>query len=475
MSVDLAVIGAGPAGGNAALEAARHGLSVTLIEESQAPGGQVWRAPAPGLAAGSDADAKAGAALRAAIAAAPLTCLQGARVWLIGRTRAGFRIDLVRDGASEAIETRALLLATGAHERVVPFPGWTLPGVIGLAGATILLKSQKMLPGRRTVVAGCGPLLSVVAAGILKAGGKVVALVDLDSRADWLAALPALAARPDLLARGAGWALSILRAGVPRFARHTVVAADGDQALAGVSIAPCDEDGVPVAGAAPRRFEADALAIGHGLVPDTAATRLVGAEHHFDAGRGGWHGVRDADMRSSLDGVWLAGEAGGIGGAAVAALSGRLAGAAVAHAAGRLDAASYAALAAPLRGQLARAGRAGGAMARMMRPRAGMAGAIPPETVVCRCEDVTRAEIDAAIAAGAREVNQLKQWTRCGMGPCQGRMCGEAAAGILADHVGGREAAGLWTGRAPLRPVPMAALLGQFDYADIPIPPPAPP
>jgi len=475
MSLDLAVIGAGPAGGSAALEAARLGLSVALVEESAAPGGQVWRAPGAGLAAGTDPDAMAGAALRAAIAAAPIERLFGARVWLIGRAEHGFRIDLVREGRAETIEARALLLATGAHERIVPFPGWTLPGVIGLAAATILLKSQRMLPGRRVVVAGCGPLLAVVAAGILKAGGQVAAVVDLDSRTGWLAALPALAARPDLLAQGAGWVARILRAGVPIFSRHTVIAAEGTDAVQHVRIAPCDADGAPMPGAAARVIEADALAIGHGLVPDTAATRLLRAEHRFDPDRGGWHAVRDAEMQSSVPGLWLAGETGGIGGAAVAELSGRMAGASVAHAAGRLDGAAYRAIAEPLRARLAKASRAGAAMARKMRAREAMVAAIAPDTVVCRCEDVTRAEIEAAIADGAGDVNQLKQWTRCGMGPCQGRMCGEAAAGILARHVGGREAAGLWTGRAPLRPVPMQALLGDFDYADIPIPPPAPP
>jgi thioredoxin reductase/bacterioferritin-associated ferredoxin len=475
MRVDLAVVGAGPAGGTAALEAARHGLSVALIDESSAPGGQVWRAPAHGLAAGTDADAAAGAALRTAIDKSPVQRVLGARVWLIGRDGPDWRIDLVRDGNPETIDANALLLATGAHERIVPFPGWTLPGVIGLAGATILLKSQKTLPGSRVLVAGCGPLLAVVAAGILKAGGQVAAVVDLDARADWMAALPALAARPDLLARGAGWVARIVRAGVPILSRHTVIAAEGEGAVQRVHVAPCDRDGAPVPGVAPSMFEVDALAIGHGLVPDTAATRLLRAQHRFDPDRGGWHAVRDTDMRASLPGLWLAGEVGGIGGAAVAELTGRLAGASIAHAAGRLDAATFASDTAAVRARLEKAARAGTAMARRMRPREGMVAAIPPQTVVCRCEDVTRAELEDAIAAGAREVNQLKQWTRCGMGPCQGRMCGEAAAGILALHVGGRERAGLWTGRAPLRPVPMEALLGSFDYADIPLPPPAPP
>jgi bacterioferritin-associated ferredoxin len=219
---------------------------------------------------------------------------------------------------------------------------------------------------------------------------------------------------------------------------------------------------------------ADALAIGHGLVPDTAATRLLRLRHRYDPASG-WVAERDDTLAASAPHVWLAGEVGGIGGAAVAEFQGRLAGLAAAHALGRLDAATWEAEAARMQAGIARAGRAAAAMAWMMRPRPAMADGITAETIVCRCEDVSRAAIDAAITGGARDLNQLKQWTRCGMGPCQGRMCGEAAAALLAPHVGGCERVAPWTGRPPLRPVSADDLLGDFDYADIPIPAPAPP
>jgi NADPH-dependent 2,4-dienoyl-CoA reductase/sulfur reductase-like enzyme len=473
MTDDLAVIGAGPGGAHAALAAAAHGLSVVMVDENAAVGGQVWRAPA-GRSGHADAEARAGAAMRARLAAAPITLLARACVWLIGRENDLWRIDLVRDGRAETLRAAALVLATGAHERVVPFPGWTTPGVIGLAAATILLKSAGVLPGRRCVVAGSGPLLAAVAAGMLKAGGEVAAVVDLAARREWLAALPRLAARPDLVWHGAAWLGRILRAGVPVLSRHAVVAADGEEALREVLVAPVDAVGRPVPGAMPRRFAADCLAVGHGLVPDTAATRLLRLPHRYVADRGGWIAERDETLAAPAPRLWLVGEVGGIGGAAVAALQGELAGLAVAHALGRLDATSHRQRSARLRGSLRRAERAGGAMARMMRLREGLVGAIPADTIICRCEDVTRAELEEAIAAGARDLNQLKQWTRCGMGPCQGRMCGETAATLLAARAGSREAAGLWTGRPPLHPVVAEDILGAFDYADIPIPPPAP-
>lgn len=473
MRCDVVVIGAGPGGAHTALTAAAAGLSVALVDENAAAGGQVWRAPSQQVDH-ADAEARAGAALRARLAAAPVTHLPGASVWLIGRHGATWRIDLVREGRSETIHAAALVLATGAHERVVPFPGWTTPGVIGLAAATILLKSDGILPGRRCVVAGCGPLLAAAAAGILKAGGEVAAVVDLAARREWLAGLAPLAARPDLAARGAGWVARILRARVKVLSRHAVIGVAGEDTVHEVAVAPVDKTGRPVPGAVPRRFEADCLAIGHGLVPDTAATRLLRVAHRYDADRGGWFAERDDSLAASSPGLWLVGEIGGIGGVAVAALQGELAGFSAARALGRLGDAAFRREVSRLRTSLRRAGRAGGAMARMMRLRDGLVAAIPPDTVVCRCEDVTRAEIEDAIGAGARSLDQLKQWTRCGMGPCQGRMCGETAATLLAAHIGGRAAAGMWTGRPPLRPVAADEILGSFDYADIPIPPPAP-
>ncbi|WP_439579863.1 NAD(P)/FAD-dependent oxidoreductase, partial [Elioraea sp.] len=372
--IDVAIIGAGPGGAHTALAAAAHGLSVVMIDENAAAGGQVWRLPS-GQAGHADAEVRAGAAMRARLAATPVTLLTRACVWLIGRENDLWRIDLVRGGRAETLRASTLVLATGAHERVVPFPGWTTPGVIGLAAATILLKSDGVLPGRRCVVAGCGPLLAAVAAGVLKAGGEVVAVVDLAARREWLAALAQLSARPDLAARGAGWLARILRAGAKVLSRHGVIGVAGGDTVREVVVAPVDQTGRPLPGSAPHRFEADCLAIGHGLVPDTAATRLLRMAHRYDADRGGWFAERDGSLATSLPGLWLVGEVGGIGGAAVAVLQGELAGLAVAHALGRLDEASYPRDARRLRVSLRRAERVGGAMARMMRLRDGLVAA----------------------------------------------------------------------------------------------------
>jgi thioredoxin reductase/bacterioferritin-associated ferredoxin len=474
--IDIAVLGAGPAGMAAATEAARRGARVMLLEESPLPGGQVYRAPPAGFGAKDDPDRREGDALRAALAASGAEIRTGCRVWGVGggplvplgAADAPFRVDaLGPDGVPFAVEARALLLCCGTSERILPFPGWTLPGVLGLAAATILLKAQAVLPGRRVVVAGAGPLLYVVAAKLLAGGGQVAAVVDLAARREWLAALPALAVRPDLLARGAAWRAKLLTARVPVLAAHRVVAAEGEGALRCVAVAP-------LAGGASRRIEADALCIGHGLIPATEATRGFRAAHRYDAAAGGWVPVTDADGRTSVTRLYAAGDGAGVRGAAAAPAGGRLAALAALRDLGLLDVAAHEAARAGPATAHGRACRAGAAMARMMALRPALVAAIPPETVICRCETVTRAEIESAIGDGARQMNQVKQYTRAGMGPCQGRLCGEAVAELLAAHVGGREHAGFATGRIPLRPVPMRALLGEFDYADIPVPKPAP-
>jgi bacterioferritin-associated ferredoxin len=301
----------------------------------------------------------------------------------------------------------------------------------------------------------------------------VVAIVDLSGRGDWLKTMPALATQPTLLGRATSWALRIGVARVPVYFRHAVHRADGGERLERVTIAPVDRGGAFTSGPAPI-FEVDGLCVGHGLVPGSEVTRLLRAEHVFDRLRGGFVPRLDPLGRSSVKGLYACGDGAGIRGAASAEQAGRLSGLAAAHDAGTLPDKRFAELAGPAAKVMARARSFSDAMARMMALRPAQVASIAPETIVCRCEDVTRGEIDAAHEAGARDLNQLKHFTRCGMGPCQGRMCGDVAAEVLAAKVGSREQVGSWTGRPPLRPVGFDDLIGAFDYSDIPIPEPAP-
>ncbi|MCC7427407.1 MAG: FAD-dependent oxidoreductase [Alphaproteobacteria bacterium] len=463
-AIDLAVLGAGPAGMGAAIAAGGLGLSVRVFDEAERPGGQVYRALPPAFRVTDRAslgpDFAAGEALRGRFAASGAVLMAGHRVWNVAT---GFVVDTAAGGSLFRWRARGVIAATGAMERILPFAGWTTPGVIGLAAATILLKAQQMLPGRRTVVAGVGPLLYAVAASILKGGGQVAAVVDAASLGEWLSALPAMASRTDLLRRGAAWQLKIRRAGVPMLYRHAVRSVAGEGSVSAVTAGPVDAEGHPVAGAE-RRFEADSLAVGHGLIPGTEVTRLLRARHDYISDRGGWVAAHDADGRTSVARLYVAGDGAGIAGAAAAEHSGTLAGLAAAHDLGALDGAAHAAASSHARAAWRKADRFGAAMAHMMRARPGLLDAATPGTVICRCEDVTRAQVDEMIAKGAATLNQLKSWTRCGMGPCQGRICADAAATLIAARTGDREAVGQHTARLPLRPLPIAPLVEGFDY-----------
>jgi NADPH-dependent 2,4-dienoyl-CoA reductase/sulfur reductase-like enzyme len=467
-SHDLIVVGAGPAGAHAALAAAGAGLRVALFDEQRDAGGQVWRPPLANFEAGCRGkERRDGDALRSRLRASSVDARFGRRVWSIGRH---FRLDALGPSGPESVTAPRLVTATGAHERIVPFPGWTLPGVIGLAGASALLESRGAVPARRVVVAGCGPLLVSVAARILAHGGEVKAVVDLSSRADWLALTPKLAGAPTQLARGLGWTTRIAAARIPVFHRHGVRRAEGTDALARIVIGPVDADRAPLSGEE-TVIEADTLAIGHGLVPGAEITRLFRARHRYDRLRGGVVPMLDPDGRSSVAGLYACGDGSGIFGVRIAAAAGRLAGLAAAVDAGVVKAGAEMEA---LRRVISRARPFADAVAGVMALRPAQVATMPMDTVVCRCEDVTRVEIEAAYAAGAKDGNQLKAFTRCGMGPCQGRMCGDVAAELLATEIGDREAVGFFTSRPPLRPVPFADIIGDFDYADIPIPEPAP-
>jgi len=239
----------------------------------------------------------------------------------------------------------------------------------------------------------------------------------------------------------------------------------GEGGVREVVVRPVDSDWRPQG--AERVFAADAVALGHGLVPGTEVTRLLRADHRFVADQGGWIAERDGDFRTTVEGLYVAGDGCGISGGAAAEIEGRIAGLTAALDLGRLEKGEYERRAAPLRRAMGRAESVGMRMSRMMTPRPGILETITAETVVCRCEDVTRAEIEETLEAGAFEVNQLKSWTRCGMGPCQGRMCGEAAARLVAERVGGREKAGVWTARVPIRPVALDDLTSDLTYEEI--------
>jgi len=469
-NTDIAVIGAGPAGANAALVGARHGFSVTLIDEQPRPGGQIWRAKSTAvLDAPATPETAAGNRLRQEIDDSSITYVGAARVWQIERGSKGSNLYVLRQGRSEVLHASALIIATGAREFVQPVPGWTTPGVFGLAGATALFKQEMTPPGKRTIVSGTGPLVFFVASEIRRLGGEVAAVITPNSRRDWLRSLPAMVSRPDLLLRGGRWIADLILDGIPIYWRHAVTRVEGETKVAAAEFRKLTADWSPTGVA--RRIEGDSLCLGNGLIPATEAAQLAGSGLEHSPRLGGWVPCQGADGRTNVDGLFLCGDGTGIRGAAAAEIHGRLAG---------LSAAQH--LGADTKGErdhlralYDRAAGFGTAMTGLSIPRAGLARLTTDETIVCRCESLSRSDIAAEIAGGAASTNAVKSGRRAGMGPCGGKFCQTAVARMIAEADGRTEAEVLPpTPRPPLRPVPVAALAGDFNYSDLPIPKPAP-
>ncbi|MFF6947402.1 FAD-dependent oxidoreductase [Streptomyces iakyrus] len=423
MPADLAVIGAGPAGLAAALAASARGVRVTLLDAATQPGGQFYRQPAAQLGAGRPEALHHGwrtwERLRDGLAASAVRVLTDHHVWCVERTPAGFTVHALLGPEQEEpveVHARAVLLATGGYEQVLPFPGWTLPGVVTAGGAQAMLKGGLVVPGRRAVVAGAGPLLLPVATGLAAAGVEVAALVESTDPKRLARHAPTLAGK---LPEAAGYAAGLLRHRVPVLTRHTVVRAHGEDRLTGVTVAALDADGHVRPGTA-RHLPCDTLAAGHGMLPHTDLAESLGCR--LD----GLSVAVDTEQRTDVPGVWAAGEATGIGGAALSLAEGHIAGcSAAAHLHGTAPGPAPAALRARTALQ-----RSAAALDSAYAPPAHWPEQITDDTVVCRCEEVTAGSVREALALGAGDERTVKLLTRAGMGWCQGRMCSTAIAGL---------------------------------------------
>ncbi len=455
----LVVVGGGPAGIAAAVEAGAAGLRCLLVDEAPAPGGQIYR-QLPGAFHIGDRrrlgrDHRRGDRLRAALERV------GDRV----EVRTGTSVlDITADrrlwcstpdGATE-LRAERLVLAAGAYDRPVPFPGWTLPGVLTAGGAQALMKGMRVRPGERALVAGTGPLLMVVAGQLHRAGVRVVAVLEA-GRSAFTAALVARAWRQwGLLRDGARYRLELARAGIPVRYHHAAFEAHGAGLLDGVTYGPVDDDWRPDRRRA-RRADVDLLVVGYGFVPSPELYDLAGCAMVYEHRLGGWVPVRDATMQTTLSGVFAAGDGTGVAGAQVAVEEGRIAGITAAEQAGVLDGAAAARRRRPALRRLRELAPVRAALDEISYPRPALADLATGQTLLCRCEEVTRAEVAAAVAEGARDLQAVKLLTRLGMGACQGRNCAPSAALLLGGTSG---SASRINPRAPARPVTLGALAG---------------
>jgi len=457
---DLLVLGAGPAGLAAAATAAEHGLGTIVLDERPAPGGQVYKQPGPGFVVHSPA--RLGRDYQRGITLAALARDRGAEL------RAGVAVVAIQgtsivaaDGpVTYRIRARRVPIAAGAHDRPVTFPGWTLPGVVTAGGAQALVKASRVSPGGRVAFAGSGPLALAFPAQLRHYGVNVAMVLEAGPPPGPRAVLGlagAAAGNAELLRDAISYRWQLARHRVPLRYRRIIVAAEGTDRVQAVVHAAVDADWRVVPGSQ-ERIEVDTLCLGYGFVPSDELLRLAGCAFDYDEDLGGAVVQRDEWCRTTVPGLLAAGDVAGVRGALSAADQGRLAALGAVSDLGALPAAVTNRLAAPIRTRLAKKERLRAALRQLYAVGPGVYELATAPTVVCRCEEVTRQQLDHAIASTG-DVNVLKSYTRAGMGLCQGRNCRRQIAALVAAATGVPIAdVPVPTPRPPARPVALSAL-----------------
>jgi NADPH-dependent 2,4-dienoyl-CoA reductase/sulfur reductase-like enzyme len=448
----VAVVGAGPAGVRAVEVLLGAGLRPVWIDEALDGGGRIYQRPPAGMRRDAKAlygfEAKRATALHAALDAAKprVDWRPDTLVWNI---RPGTRqLHTVSAGRQGVVDYEAAILCTGAMDRVLPVKGWTLPGVTTMGGAQIALKAQGCGIGRRVAFLGSGPLLWLVAYQYAKAGAEVAAVLDTTPFATKAAAAPGMLRGPATFAKGVFY-IAWLRAHGVRIAEGvTPLAIEGGNSVSGIRWRD--------ARGAEQHADCDAVGLGWGLKPEAQLADLAGVPFNFDAAQRNWVPQRDATGRTPVPGLYLAGDGSGIGGAEVAELAGARAAMAVLQDAGHQPDPTL------LDRRLAALGRFRLALEKAFPFPAHLAANLPDDALFCRCEGLTVGELRATVAGPqlpAPEMNRAKAISRAGMGRCQGRVCGAAAAEILAARLGCEVAeVGRLRGQAPVKPIPLAAV-----------------
>lgn len=452
-TIELAVIGAGPAGMAAAMTAHEAGLKVTVFDAEHSSGGQIYRnvdnSPLADIQA-MGGDYTDGAAMVHAFQASDIRHIVGADVW--NMTPEG-EIGILSQGQASFVQADRIIIATGAQERPTPYEGWTLPGAMTVGAGQVLIKSSGVVPADGVVLAGLGPLLLLVAWQYQRLGVKVRAVLDMTPIGNFVRAarfLPRAMMAGDYIAKGWRLLSDLKRAGVPIHRRVTGIRVIGADRVEAIEF---------MVGGLTKRIDSSVVMTHFGLVPETNLTRALRLAHHWDDAQQCWRPTIDEWGQTDQPRIQVAGDGRGIFGAKSAFWSGQLAALEATRAVSKLNQAERDAKAAPIRDKQRVDHRIRPFLEALYAPNMSDCPQIPDNVTVCRCEEVTVGDVRAAAKAGAIGANQVKVLTRAGMGPCQGRQCGFSVARLMANETG--RPIGeieLPRSRFPLRPISLGAL-----------------
>jgi NADPH-dependent 2,4-dienoyl-CoA reductase/sulfur reductase-like enzyme len=442
----------------AAIEAAARGCEVTVLDESARPGGQIYRQADPRLPGTEYAEptelARKKRLLRRFDESLHAIDYRANAIAYAAFGNGELHVQV--GDRTEVLKPDAVVLATGMRERAIPFPGWTLPGVMFAGGAQAILKAQRTSPGRIAVVAGCGPLPIVVASQLTRAGTKVAALASLRSPLAILRSPGGVWHGRDIMREGVRYGRSLLDASVPRLTGYVPIRALGKECLEAVQLARVDAHGQVVPGTV-REIACDLLAVNYGFIANSELAAMAGARIRHDPDGGFWLPETDEEGRTSLPWLFAAGDTAGLRGALVAESEGTIVGAAAASAGRTVTASDALSKAIAARRRYSR-------FARVVRQTLAVPVALwrtaTDDTIVCRCENVLLSELRSTLERGHHSLNAIKRHARPGMGWCGGRMCLHSVA-VLAELHAGVAPGKMMTPRPMARPVPFAALAQQ--------------
>lgn len=462
-SIELVVIGAGPAGIEAAITAAQTGVTVTLIDSSARPGGQYFKQLPASFNCQDHTPHQAQAQdLIQRLESSGVQVLQNTLVWGIfeGTQPGVWLLKLYGPDVPAQLNSRMVILATGAYDRSIPFPGWDLPGVITAGAALTMIKNQRVLPGKRILLTGSGPLQLAAAAQLVQAGAEVVGV--LESAPNLLGRgipyLPAFWGQGSRLREGWDYIKTLAGARVPYRLGWAVTAAHGDQRVSEAVFARLDRRGIPLP-QSEKKVAVDTIVAGYGLTPSTELCRLLDCELEYVPKRGGFIPKRDETLETTCPGIFAAGDGAGIGGAEMSRIEGRIAGFSAAQKLGWATEEQTRQAIAGEKAVLRREERFADLLGDLFSPPPGLYTLAKEDTILCRCEQVTLGQIREAISFGTQTIGDTKNISRCGMGNCQGRTCGSIIAQVMAAKTGRTlEEVRYYNIRPPIHPLPLGIL-----------------